>query len=344
MSISLEPNIPKRQDQYGMKTCTKCKVNKPKSYFIETRSWFYADGLSPVCNTCIKEHLIEENWSWDAVDRICQVMNIPFLPKKFEELHAIHLNDCFPIYAKFFMTAEYEPFHWKDYFNKFLELKNKSKLDLELPVLNSSYYDDLKLRWGHNYDNEQLVYLENLYNGLLASQNIVGALQQDQAQKLCKISLEIDERIRAGMDFDKLMGSYEKMTKVADFTPKNARSDSDFSSMGEITAWLEKRGWLNPWYDNANKDIVDEVIHSMQSFVQRLYVNEPGIGEEVNERIAQLKLAEELEQKDAKLDEKHLGTENPFFEMDEVNLEERDNQAYEELLVEDVLGDNASEV
>ncbi len=125
--------------------------------------------------------------------------------------------------------------------------------------------------------------MENLYNGLLSTQNVVGALQTDQAQKLCKVSLTIDERIRAGQDFDKLMGSYEKLTKVADFTPKNAKSDSDFSSMGEIVAWLEKRGWLNPWYDDANRDIVDEVIHSNQAFVQRLYTNESNLGDEIEE-------------------------------------------------------------
>ena len=339
-AISLEPKIPSTSNDYLTKECTHCGNRKPLNQFIETRSWFYADGHAPICNACLKGHLIKEKWNWDAVDKLCQMFNLPFIPKKFEELHSIHLDDCFPIYAKFFKNVEYDPFGWKDYFNKFIELKNKSKLDLELPILSSSYYDDLKIRWGHNYDNEQLIYLENLYNGLLASQNIVGALQQDQAQKLCKISLEMDERIRGGTDFDKLMGSYEKLTKVADFTPKNARSDSDFSSMGEITAWLEKRGWLNTWYDDANKDI----IHSMQAFVQRLYVNEPGIGEEVNERIQQLKLAEELQNKDNALDTTRVENENPFFDIDEVNLEEHDNATYEELLVDDVLGDNASGV
>ena len=271
------------------------------------------------------------------------MLDIPFIPREFERLKEINGNDVFPVYAKYFLSSEYEGLGWKDYYQKYEELKRKQKLDMELPVLSESYYDDLRLRWGKNYDEEELLYLENLYNGLLSTQNVVGALQTDQAQKLCKVSLTIDERIRAGQDFDKLMGSYEKLTKVADFTPKNAKSDSDFSSMGEIVAWLEKRGWLNPWYDDANRDIVDEVIHSNQAFVQRLYTNESNLGDEINERIEQLKIAAELDKNDSDLSKRGAGV-DPFFDLDEVNLEEHDNQAYEELLIDDVLDSDTTGV
>jgi len=56
----------------------------------------------------------------------------------------------------------------------------------------------LRERWGANYDEEALNYLENLYSGLMTTQNVNGALQVDQALKICKMSYEIDCRIRAG--------------------------------------------------------------------------------------------------------------------------------------------------
>ena len=326
-----------------LKVCTKCGISKTRDSFITTKNWFYNDGCIPVCNECLKEYLIEKDFAWEEVDKLCQTFDIPFLPREFERLRNVNGDDVFPAYAKYFLSSEYEGLGWDIYHKKFLELKRKDKIDMELPVLRDSYYEDLKLRWGQNYDNEEVVYLENLYNGLLTSQNIVGALQMDQAQKLCKMSLTIDERIRSGLDFDKMMGSYEKLTKVADFTPKNAKSDSEFSSMGEIVAWLEKRGWINTWYDDANKDIVDEVIHSNQAFVQRLYTNENGLGEEITERIEQLKIAASLDQKDADLEKKRL-TEDPFFSLDEVDLERHDNDAYEELLIDDVLDADAAGV
>ena len=339
----MEPRMPIKRGGAVLKVCTKCGISKTRDSFITTKNWFYNDGCIPVCNECLKEYLIEKDFAWEEVDKLCQTFDIPFLPREFERLRNVNGDDVFPAYAKYFLSSEYEGLGWDIYHKKFLELKRKDKIDMELPVLRDSYYEDLKLRWGQNYDNEEVVYLENLYNGLLTSQNIVGALQMDQAQKLCKMSLTIDERIRSGLDFDKMMGSYEKLTKVADFTPKNAKSDSEFSSMGEIVAWLEKRGWINTWYDDANKDIVDEVIHSNQAFVQRLYTNENGLGEEITERIEQLKIAASLDQKDTDLEKKRL-TEDPFFSLDEVDLERHDNEAYEELLIDDVLDADAAGV
>ena len=331
----MEPKIPNKRANL-LRTCTKCGISKTVDSFIEVSNWFYSDHFVPVCNACIKEYLIECDYDWVKVDKLCQMLDIPFLPREFEKMKEINEDNVFPIYAKYFLSSEYEGLGWKDYYQKYLELKRKQRLDMELPMLNASYFDDLRLRWGQNYDEEELLYLENLYNGLLSTQNVVGALHTDQAQKLCKVSLTIDERIRAGNDFDKLMASYEKLTKVADFTPKNAKTDSDFSSMGEIVAWLEKRGWLNPWYDDANKDIVDEVIHSNQAFLQRLYTNESNLGEEISERIEQLKIAAELDKKDTDLEYKRVDVET-FFELDEVDLEAHDNNAYEELVIEDVL-------
>ena len=338
----MEPKIPNKNIPL-MKTCSKCGISKTSDSFITNKNWFYSDKLLPICNSCIKEYMIEKNWNWKDVDKMCQMIDIPFVPKEFERLKDINGDDVFPIYAKYFLCTEFENLGWEEYHKKYMELKEKSKLDLELPLVNESYYDDLRMRWGPEFDNEQLVYLDSLFNGLLATQNVNGALQMDQAKKLCKISLNIDENIRAGVDFDKLMGSYEKMTKIADFTPKNSKSDSDLSSTGEIVAWLEKRGWLNPWYDDANRDIVDEVIHSNQAFVQRLYTNEPGIGEEVNERIEQLKIAASLEKDDQELERKRF-LEDPFFDMDEVNLEEYDNKAYEELILDEALDSETGRV
>ena len=46
----------------------------------------------------------------------------------------------------------------------------------------------------------------------------------------------LEQRLRAGEDVDKMLGSYEKLTKIADFTPKNAKDINDFNSVGRT--WL----------------------------------------------------------------------------------------------------------
>jgi hypothetical protein len=105
-------------------------------------------------------------------------------------------------------------------------------------------------------------------------------------------------RIREGTDFDKLLTSYDKLVKAADFTPKNVKNINDFDTCGELIKWLEKSGWVNTYYDNVPRDIVDETIANIQAYNQRLYTNESGIGEEITRRLEGLKQAEKLEQGD----------------------------------------------
>ena len=62
------------------------------------------------------------------------------------------------------------------------------------------------------------------------------------------------------------MTAYDKLVKTAEFTPKNAKNINDFDSIGELIAWMEKRGWKNPYYDDVPKDIVDETMQNIQAF------------------------------------------------------------------------------
>jgi hypothetical protein len=202
-------------------------------------------------------------------------------------------------------------------------LKASGDIEDELPGIADQKRKQLQERWGANYDDEALRYLENLYNGLMTTQNVNGALQVDQAVKICKMSYEIDNRIREGSDFDKLLSSYDKLVKAAEFTPKNVKNINDFDSVGELIKWLEKRGWRNTFYDNVTRDIVDETIKNFQNFNQRLYTNESGIGEQITERINALKQAKAIE------DESYYGTNKEY------DLDNYDNEGYSRLVLEE---------
>lgn len=328
-----------------LRQCSSCDEMKQSSEFLPTKVWHYKDKVFPVCTSCLRRHYVELNWDWDAVSLFCQTIDIPFVPAEFERLHEINGDNVLPIYVRMFSEIEYSSLEWKPYYDKYMELLRKNQLELELPTVSDSYYDDLRLRWGMHHEEEALRYMEGLYNGLLASQNVNGDLSRDQAQKLCKISWAIEERIAAGLDFDKLIGSYEKIIKISDFTPKNMRSDSDFSSFGEVYAWLEKRGWINPHLTNLKKDPIDELITNTSAFAQRLYINETGVAEEIEHRIEQLKLAIDLEEKEKSLAEAVLEDEN-FLELAEsgVSLDDYDNEGYDELIIEEVLDADTTSV
>ena len=292
--MALIPKI--ERPQVVMKKCEKCGNILPSTDFSPNRSIFSQDRLLPLCDNCINSYLRARDYDWAAVDKVCQYADIPFVPKEWERLRELTTEDLiFHKYCEIFLGDEYEGIGWEDYYKQFKSLKETSLIEDELPLIRDDKFNKLRDKWGSNYADEDLVYLEGLYSGLLATQNVNGALQIDQAQKICKISYEIDSRIRAGEDFDKLLSSYDKLVKVAEFTPKNVKSATDFDSIGELCRWLEKRGWVNKFYDKVTRDIVDETMKNIQSFNQRLYTNETGISEEIDRRIAALKSAKELE-------------------------------------------------
>ena len=322
MAITIPNTINKRLTP--TKVCARCQLLQGSDQFAHTSSPFFEDALLPICNSCVKEYLIENQFSWPAVDKLCQYADLPFVPREFERLHELNGNDVFPTYAAVFAESEFQGLDWSTYNQEFIRLRDTGELEDELPKISDEQLKKLRDKWGANYDIEDLKYLQQLYDGILTTQNVLGALSVDQAEKLCKISLDIDQKIRAGENIDKALASYDKLVKIAEFTPRNAKNAADFESTGELFRWLEKRGWVNQYYDDVTRDIVDETIKNIQAYNQRLYINESGIGDEVNRRIDALKTAKEMEDEQDSI----------YDIQQEYDLDEFENEGYEGLMNE----------
>ena len=328
--MGLQPDIARRRS-FALKTCNRCQAPQTPESFAPTKSIFYADGALPICNSCIESYLEDVDFDWGEVNKLCQYADIPFVPKEWERMRDLNGSKAFPKYAEVFAQSEYEDLGWSEYFEAFRTLKASGELEDELPGIADKKRQQLQERWGANYDDEALRYLENLYNGLMTTQNVNGALQVDQALKICKMSYEIDCRIREGADFDKLLSSYDKLVKAAEFTPKNVKNINDFDSVGELIKWLEKRGWHNTFYDDVSRDIVDETMQNFQAFNQRLYTNESGIGEQITERLNNLKNVALIEQ------ESYYGTNAEY------DLDNYENEGYSQLVLEEEFDPGVSE-
>ena len=292
----MEPKIPKQLTKW--KVCASCGESYTEDCFCYSHSIFYPDHRIPICNMCANRFLQAHNYEWEYIDKLCQWADIPWIVREWDRLVELNgLENTWPVYAKVFASQDYENLGWADYNKQYLKLKETGYIEEEIPGLNDRKMADLRRKWGENYDSSELYYLEDLYKGLLSSQNVNGALQADQAQKICKISLEIDSRIRAGdKDVDKFLSAYDKLVKTAEFTPKNTKNAIDFDSFAEVAYWLEKRGRENHFYDGATRDVIDETLKNIETYNQRLYINEGGIGQAITERIEALKNANALEQ------------------------------------------------
>jgi len=105
---------------------------------------------------------------------------IPFIVKEWERIREMTLPiETWPTYAKIFKSEDYFSLGWGDYYRQYKKLKEVGLIEEELPEVREQRYRELRRKWGENYDNDELNHLEDLYRGLLNTQNINGALQID---------------------------------------------------------------------------------------------------------------------------------------------------------------------
>ena len=278
------------------KICTKCKDEKTTAHFIAVNSLLHSGSL-PICRECLAKMISSapEKERWNVIDKICQWADVPFLPGEWEKLYQANGKDTLGVYIAILRAEQYKTLDWMTYNNVYLQLLEEGRVEDAIPELREKQLQDWRRKWGMGYDEEQLEYLENLHLGLINSQNVVGALNEDQALKLCKISLIIEEKIRGGVDFTKDLKAYDELAKLSNLTSKNVKDVNEFDSFGEVYAYLEKTGWQNKYYDGAVRDEVDNTEKNIKNWVRYLYINETGIAEEIEQRINNLKVAAELE-------------------------------------------------
>ena len=278
------------------KVCLKCKKELSFAKYIAVNSEFFS-GSTTICRNCLSSMIEQqpEEKRWNYIDRLCQWINVPFLPGEWEKLYLANGTDTLGVYVSVFRSQEYSRLNWDDYNKVYLQLQEENRVEDAIPELNEKKQRELRKKWS-GYADEEIEYLENLHQGLLNSQNIVGTLNEDQALKLCKISLILENKMRAGEDFTKELRGYDALATLANLTPKNVKNANEFDSCGEIFSYLEKTGWTAEYYDGAVRDEVDYTEKNMKNWLRYLYVNETGVAEEIEERIKNLKLAAELEE------------------------------------------------
>ena len=280
----------------ALKKCQRCGEELSTGAYIAVNSIVHGGSL-PICRHCLAKQIdkaYSEGNGWNVVDKICQWADVPFVPEHWEEMYEGHGRDAIGVYISTFRGKPYDTLDWKQYNDVYLQIQEENRVLDALPEVREGLRRRLRQKWGQQYDDESLEYLENLHQGLLSSQNIVGALNEDQALKLCKISLIIEEKMRSGMEFDKDLKAYDQLSKLANLTSKVVKDANEFNSIGEVCAFLEKKGFKVKYYDGAVRDEADFTAKDIKYWLQSLYVNETGIAEEIEQRIENLKVTAQM--------------------------------------------------
>lgn len=308
-----------------LKECGCCGGTLSPSAFSKTGSPFFSDNRLNICDDCIEKMIKEHDGDLSFIDKLCQWADYPFLVNEWVKLYSTNKEKTFKLYVQIFNQTDYLGIDWSKMNEKWKLCAEEGTLEAEVDLLRLKKIELAKKKWGYNYDDEDIEYLEGLYEGMMATQNINGTLSTDQAIKLCKISRLIDNKIRGEEDFKDDLNAYKELVKIGDFTPKNIKNAGDFDSVGEVYAYLEKRGWVNKYYDNVARDIVDSTMKNIQAWTRKLYTNETGIAEDIEKRIEGLKIAKELENADT--------------DIDGMDLDRMDKDAYDIIEEEDFIPD-----
>ncbi len=281
----------------ALRRCERCGQDKTAAHYIACKQSIIHRGALPICRECIASIISQtpENEKWNTVNKICQWADIPFVPEEWHKIYKGNGKDAFGVYAAIFREKSYETLDWQQYNDVYLTLDEENRVEDALPAEKERQHRFLIRKWGESYDDSELEYLENLHKGLVESQNIVGALNEDQALKLCKISLIIENKIRTGTDFSRDLQSYDSLAKLSNLTSKNIKDAQEFDSAGEVIAYLEKIGTKFKYYDDVNRDEVDFTIKNIKNWLRYLYVNESGVAEEIEQRIKNLSIAAQIE-------------------------------------------------
>lgn len=280
------------------KVCGKCGKKFSGKSFLPAKSHFLPDDLSPFCRRCCANTIKSFSTEWKGADRLCQLLNYPFIPtvwEKYKEENDLEgkLNAYFSFFSE---DEEFSSLDWTAYYNAFIKLKEEGSLDDEIPLLSEKKKREIINRWGADSEltEADYYYLQTLYEGILSGQPMTNALIEDNIRKICHTLLLIDRKIRAGEEYDKLMRSYDSLMKMSGLSVHESKQSGEIESIGELAAYLEKKDWLSKRHEE-DRDVVDLTLKEIQINNQRLYTNEPGIGEEINARVENLKASIRLE-------------------------------------------------
>ena len=288
-------------------TCSHCGKPIPETLAFRTASPFFPSGYLPFCVTCIAELVDMRNLS--SVNKLFQYADWPFDASRWMLLckgkltPEVILSTYYKQYISRLYTDGYNgEVDWESLNNEWKRLSSSKKLDELLPEKQEALEKNLREFWevdcgNAKYSLDQLQHLQKLYTDLERTQNIATGAQADQAKKLCRLSLDMDIA-QSNHELElyvKLMQAYEKLVKVAEFTPRASQSNASFESVGELIAFLEKTGFINKFYDGEQRDIVDKTIKNQQIFLRRLVSGESNLSERIEQRLQRMDLLDRLE-------------------------------------------------
>lgn len=276
-----------------IKRCLKCKRDQPLEFFQSTPSKFFPGGRCYICTPCLETMVKQDNLG--EVDRLMRWLDLPFDLNKWTQLYEQHKDHTLTAYFNLLYDDHYEPLRWMDESERWRQARAEGTIDDEIKVLGDAKLKKLKKTWSAVYRPEELLWLDNFYNKIVATQNVSTPILQEKARDLCELQLAAKKILREGGDVKKIMDSIDNIVKTYNFTATNAKSAADFESVGELMVYYGKKGWHPNWHTEP-QDSVDFMMENIQNYLKRLVMNEGNFAEQVEDKRERYNMTERLEE------------------------------------------------
>lgn len=279
-------------DAQKTRRCFKCKRELPEHLFQYTPSNLFPGHRSYICTSCLENHIDQTNLN--DVDRICRWLDVPFDINKWTQLYEQHKDHTLSAYFNTLLDDHYSAISWADESERWRLAREEQTIDEEIEALSAAKIKKMKKTWSPAYTTDELFFLEDYYNQIIATQNVSTPILQHYARDLCEIELRIKKGLRDGLDIKKDMDARDNIIKIAKFDASNAKNAADFESIGELMVYYGKKGWHPKWHQEP-QDSVDFIMENIQNYLQRLVINEGNFAEQVEEKRERYNMTERLE-------------------------------------------------
>ena len=273
--------------------CLKCRKYLPLERFQYTPSNFFPGHRSLFCTNCLETMIKQDNLG--EVDRLMRWLDLPFDLNKWTQLYDQHADHTLTFYFNLLCDSHYEGLKWQDENERWKQAQAEGTIDDEIAAISDARLKKLKKIWGASYKAEDLLWLDNFYNQIVATQNVSTPILQEKARDFCELQWHIKDGLRKNVDVSKMMAAADNIVKTYKFEASNAKSAADFESVGELMVYYGKKGWHPNWHTEP-QDSIDFMMENIQNYLKRLVMNEGNFAEQVEDKKARYNMTERLEE------------------------------------------------
>ena len=302
--------------------CAKCRNEKDDVEFVRGNSVFLPNGRSYLCLECLEKMVDVDNL--DEMDGLMRWLDVPFDVNLLMNVRRGSKNGRRGVLRAYFnelYDSKYDGGGWKEENERWKRIREEKREDEEIEAFKEDREKKLHERWSAGYSWEELLWLDDYYEHIKATQNVSTPILEEYAKDLCEIELQIKKGLRSGEDVKKLMDARNDTIKIANFTANNSKTASAFESIGELMVYYGKKGFkVN--YHQEPKDSIDFLMKNDQNYLRRVVMNEGSLGEMVEEKKEAYNLSARLEESERDYDVQTAVSAE--YEDDGIGIEEED--------------------